>query len=245
MPQSNARRLKREHFAFLPNMVTLFNLFSGFLAISLASKGVFDKACWLIVLALVWDSLDGNIARMFTNPSALGKELDSLADLVSFIVAPAFMLSKLLLVYFTPWLMFIFFVYLGAGAYRLARFNVRPSTKGYFEGLPTPAAALTIVSIILSSLKYGWTAYGYFGPVSICVIFALGILMISKIRYPKFSSMPFSRWQSLFYLYLTVFFCGLMTQHLEAALTAGFFIYVLFSPVYSLPHQVVPEAEIH
>ncbi len=122
----------KRNFIFLPNLITLFNLFSGFLSLLMAARGKIVVAGGMIILSLVWDSLDGNIARMFKNPSDLGRELDSLADIVSFVVAPAFLMAHFLLEHISPWMLLLLFLYLSAGTYRLARFNLRPPLKDYF-----------------------------------------------------------------------------------------------------------------
>lgn len=236
------KRITREDFAFLPNMVTLFNLFTGFMALLMAAHGNLVVACWLILLSLVWDSLDGNIARMFKNPSLLGKELDSLADLVSFVVTPAFITAIMLLRHFSPWSLLILFGYLGCGTYRLARFNVQPSSKNSFEGLPTPAAAMTISMTILAAIKNEWVSYQFFGQLCFLLIMILSFLMVSKIRYPKFSAMPFDKWQSFFYAAAAIFTGGLILRHLETSLAFNLFIFVFVSPVYSMHALMVPSA---
>ena len=138
-----------KNFLWLPDMVTLFNLFSGFFSLFCSAHGQFVQAAWFIVLALVWDSLDGNIARIFNNPTSLGRELDSLSDMVSFVVAPGFMVASLLYDQYHFWVMPIVEIYLACGIYRLARFNLCPPVKDFFQGLPTPAAAM--VTIVAAS----------------------------------------------------------------------------------------------
>lgn len=228
-------RLRKEYFFFLPNMITLFNLLTGFLSLVMASYGQFSTAAWLLVLSLVWDSLDGNIARMFNNPSELGRELDSLADVVSFVVAPVFLMSRFLLQRLSPWMLLFFFVYLAAGAYRLARFNVRPATKDHFEGLPTPASAMTLVMTVLACLKNDWTHLSLFGLLSTALIVLLSFLMVSRVYYPKLSALKFVQWRSLFYISMVLFVLMSFWFNVETAFASVFFLYVLIAPVYSLP----------
>lgn len=234
----------KNSLAFLPNMITLFNFFSGFLSLLLAAKGKLVPAAWLIFIAFLWDSLDGNIARMFNNPTPLGKELDSLSDLVSFVVAPAFLMARFLINDFTPWILLFIFVYLACGALRLARFNLRPGNKNYFEGLPTPAAALTVVSVLLSCLKNGWMEKSFFGMVAVAMMLMLGVLMVSTIRYPKFSAIPFKKWRSLLLMGLTVLLAGFIWGQIELALVSIQFLFIFLSPIYTIPFQAAPSSKL-
>lgn len=222
-------------------MVTLFNLFTGFLSIVAASNGKEDLAAWLIILSLVWDSLDGNIARMFNNPSTLGRELDSLADIVSFVVAPAFLMSRFMLEHLNAQMIVILFFYLGAGAYRLARFNVRPSLKNAFEGLPTPAAAVTLSMTVLSCLRNEWVHSSLFMPLAVVLVGVLSFLMVSKVHYPKLSAIPFAKWQSLLYLGIGSLALVGMFMNWETGLASACFVFVVISPIYSFSFFPSPE----
>lgn len=222
----------KELFAFLPNLITLFNLFSGFLSIVVASQGNFLLASWLIVLSLVWDSLDGNIARMFKNTSTLGKELDSLSDIVSFVVAPIFLISKFFLVESSAQILFLLFFYLAAGAYRLVRFNIHTGMKNSFVGLPTPSAAMMIVMSVLACLRNQWVGDSFFMPLGICLVIILSFLMVSKVRYPKLNALLHVKWQS--------FLAGILLEaalvsyyvNVETALASVMLIFIFFAPIY-------------
>lgn len=216
---------------FLPNLITFFNLFSGFLSIMMASSGHFRTASWLIVVALVWDSLDGSIARIFKNSSALGRELDSLADVVSFVVAPAFLIASFMFHHLEPWTLLPLFGYLACGAYRLARFNLQTGPKNYFVGLPTPAAAITIAMTTLACIRNNWTDPVFFKLASISIFLITGFLMVSHVAYPKFSAMPFSKWRSLLYLSLAVCAITFKVMNPETALAAMSCLFVFVSPV--------------
>lgn len=232
------KRLRASHFNFLPNMVTLFNLFTGFVSLIMAANGHFRTACALALLSLLWDSLDGNIARIFKNTSQLGKELDSLADLVSFVVAPAFILACLFYVSLNNSILLVLFAYLGAGAFRLAIFNLSnspSSSKDFFTGLPTPAAAVILNMVLLASFKNHWTGTHFF-ELGICLLAVLlSFLMVSKVRYPKLSAMKFSKWKSL--LYFGLAFSGLvwLLVNFETALAAMPLFFLFVAPVYCLP----------
>lgn len=242
--QRHSERHRRHHFSFswLANTVTLFNLFSGFLAILMASEGHLDRASWMILVALFWDSLDGNIARTFKNPTLFGRELDSLADVVSFVAAPAFIALKSWDYRLSPWTLLVVFFYLGAGAYRLARFNIKPPVKSSFEGLPTPAAAVTLSMTVLAYLKNGWSDITVFTFVQVLLMALMSFLMVSHVGYPKISAAKFSRWSPLFYLELAAFGGGMFLMNFETALAAAFLIFIFLAPAYG-SSQAQTEAE--
>lgn len=230
------KKNRLNHLLFLPNMITLFNLFTGFTAMIMAVHGHLKTACGLSVLSLLWDSLDGNIAKIFKNPTQLGKELDSLADIVSFIVTPAFILAMLFLNERTEaYTLLVLFAYLGAGAMRLARFNLGGPVGDAFQGLPTPAAAIILNMTIVASIKNNWTGTVFFAwGISLLVLF-LSFLMVSKVRYPKLSAMKFSKWKSLLYLDLAFSGTVLAFVNFETALAAFALTFLFVSPVYCLP----------
>ncbi len=150
----------------IPNFLTLINLFLGILSIVSSFNGLPEQAAWLILLAAIFDFLDGFAARLLNAYSDLGKELDSLADLISFGLAPAVILYQLMLTGFYPYgsaimadlsinslsyyyfKIVVYFPFLLTlfSAYRLAKFNIDTRQKDSFIGLPTPASALLIVS---------------------------------------------------------------------------------------------------
>jgi len=132
----------------VPSLFTLFNLFFGIWSMVLASRGEFYRASWFIVFAGILDSLDGRLARLSKTGTRFGAELDSLVDIVSFGVAPAFLMYQLNFAAAggAAWI-FCFFYVMGA-AIRLARFNITQAgtAKTYFIGLPSPAAGMTLAT---------------------------------------------------------------------------------------------------
>ena len=132
----------------VPSLFTLFNLFFGIWSMVHASRGEFYPASWFIVFAGILDSLDGRVARLSNTGTRFGAELDSLVDIVSFGVAPAFLLYELNFASMGPaaWV-FCYFYVMGA-AIRLARFNVTQAgrAKEAFIGLPSPAAGMTLAT---------------------------------------------------------------------------------------------------
>lgn len=166
----------------VPNIVTLGNLFCGFIAIIYASSGRFEKASLAIFIAIVLDGLDGRVARRLNATSKFGLEFDSFSDLVSFGVAPA------MLAYHWCFLpradefgVFVCFLYALSAAGRLARFNLANEDLDSFSGLPSPGAALMVASIVFF--------YPQITPTAALIIFgslivvSLAFLMVANVEY--------------------------------------------------------------
>ena len=182
----------RDIKGIFPGVFTMGNMFCGFLAIISCVRGADPtEPAWLILLAFLLDSLDGKVARISKTSSAFGVELDSLADLVSFAVAPAVVLYSYKLITFGQWGWMLGFIYIMAAAFRLARFNLQADMeeKKNFIGLPVPAAATAIASyIIFTQHIWGELRLEKF---VITMLIILSILMVSNIEYesnPKFST---------------------------------------------------------
>lgn len=183
-PTSPKKSVLYKPLFILPSVFTSLNLICGYTSILFSSQNEFLLAGWFVVLAVLCDILDGRIARYSSLTSKFGAELDSLADLVSFGVAPAFLVFKR---YFVENPLFgaactVLFVL--CGALRLARFNITPpSEKDVFIGLPIPAGAGILCTLTISEIQY----YPYFKiPEHIIpiIIIATSLLMVSTIEYP-------------------------------------------------------------
>ncbi len=177
---------KRVVRSFVPNLLTLGNLFSGFTAIIHISQEDYFTAALFILMAGIFDMLDGVAARLIGSTSDFGAELDSLSDAVSFGVAPGFMLYKIYLYQLGETGILISALPALAGIIRLARFNVKFVTsedKKYFVGLPIPSSALTIVSYILfyHIPNVIPTVYQATGIIAVSIITSLA--MVSEIKY--------------------------------------------------------------
>lgn len=187
----------------LPNLMTAGNLFCGFGATMLIVLGknesdilfsnqtYFHSAIWLILIACIFDMLDGRVARLVGHESAFGREFDSLADVISFGVAPAMMLYKIVLQSFTyGWI--VAFLYLLCGALRLARFNCIAACSGGcdkdFRGFPIPAAAGVIASVTLSILWWEGKdrELGAWSYLLLALMIFLSFMMFSRFKYPSF-----------------------------------------------------------
>lgn len=176
----------------IPNLFTAMNMFCGFLSIINASQGKYSYAAWLIVIAAIFDALDGMMARLTNSSSELGVELDSLSDIISFGAAPAFLIYEIQLINYNSIGVIISSLIMIAGGFRLARFNVQlvGFSKEYFKGLPIPSSAITLASFILTYYKTGIGIEPPFSSLTIPLVFILSILMVSSIKYdtlPKFT----------------------------------------------------------
>jgi CDP-diacylglycerol--serine O-phosphatidyltransferase len=193
--ESGDRDTLRRGVYILPNLLTSGCLFAGFYSIASTFTAHFEKAAMAIVAAAIFDGLDGRVARMTGTTTRFGVEYDSLADVIAFGVAPAFLVYGWALSGFGRWGYLASFLYLICGALRLARFNVQVNTveKGKFNGLPIPAAAIAIASIVL--LFYYLGGSGSFKHFAVLLtIYVLAFLMVSTVRFNSFKDLePFRR----------------------------------------------------
>ncbi len=224
------KKIKRGVY-LLPNILTTFGLFSGFFAIILATKGQYGDAAIAIFVAMLWDGLDGRVARLTNTQSEFGAQYDSMADMVSFGIAPA------LLMYF--WLFADLgnigwlgaFVYVAAGALRLARFNTQIGIedKRYFQGLPSPAAAALIAGMVWTKDIIGITAYDdqYLVLFAWVVLVGAGVLMVSNVRYYSFKEINLKGRSSFKLLLIATLIIIVITVWPSAILFVFFFAYAL------------------
>lgn len=238
----------------LPNLMTAGNLFCGFAATLKIVQGallqgtspdaaaaLFHTAVWFILGACIFDVLDGRLARLGGQDSAFGREFDSLADVVSFGVAPALMVYRIVLLDFprTGWV--VAFVYLLCGALRLARFNTAaaaghsPTSKD-FTGFPIPAAAGLIASLTLFMLWwFGERDHdiSHFKWVLPPLMLLLSIMMFSKLRYPSFKAITWRTTKSLprfLIIAIVLLFTVLFYEWMPAVIFIVYLVYGLFRP---------------
>lgn len=230
---------KRFYFtsAAFPNMITLLNLVAGFFSVLMSVQEKYEYAVWLVFLALILDSLDGHVARIFGNETEFGRELDSLADAVSFVVAPCMLVYKAFFQNSPLMLLLVIVFYLCAGIFRLARYNVNPTHGGCFEGLPTPAAALTLMMTMLAFHKTLWVDRSFFLISEVFLMTALGFLMVSDIPYPKVSVIKFRSWRTLFVVQVVTFLAVLFYLNIESAIASIFLTFIILSPFYCVSCQ--------
>ncbi|MGZ9587201.1 CDP-diacylglycerol--serine O-phosphatidyltransferase [Paenibacillus marinisediminis] len=165
----------------IPSLFTIGNLFLGIIAIMLAFHDDYNLAALMVIIAMLLDGLDGRVARALNAQSEFGKELDSLSDVISFGVAPAFIMYVTALSDVNPpalaWIVTAIFPI--CGALRLARFNVVDGIPGYFVGLPIPAAGGVVCTLALFSDDIA-------APYLIVAMLLVSYLMVSTVRYPNF-----------------------------------------------------------
>jgi CDP-diacylglycerol--serine O-phosphatidyltransferase len=179
----------------LPNLFTVSSIFCGFYAVTLcsgqATASQLYQAALSIFFAIFFDGFDGRVARLTKTQSDFGVELDSLADVCSFGIAPALLVYKWSLQPLGFWGLFIAFAFAACGAMRLARFNVlahrnHASSSRYFVGLPIPLAAGMVISLVIAHhLVHGDAPMAAHVPIAI-VVAGLALLMVSTIRYRTF-----------------------------------------------------------
>ena len=171
----------------VPSFFTLMNLLCGFLALTQVLESAFGMACWLIVLAGFFDLLDGVMARLTDTDSPFGVQLDSLSDIVSFGVAPSFLIYGYVLNAFNPLGMIVAALPALCGAVRLARYNVTTddADKESFEGLPIPGQAVAIVALVLAAENSTWGGVLALDSLRVIlpVVIVLSGLMVSSIRF--------------------------------------------------------------
>ena len=226
----------------LPSLFTLINLFLGFIAIINIQQGNYIIACYVLLAAGAFDSVDGKLARILGIPTNFGKEIDSLADMVSFCLAPSILVYSLYtqnmpgisgeLIASAPLIM---------GAIRLARFNTDYASENpeYFIGLPTPMNALSIASLVLFIEYFKIDNPEYSQPrLLLPLILSLSYLMVSRVHYAKFPIINFNsgKQNSLRLLGVALFivtFIGAIFIGYPYRVLAGFVSFYLLSGIWN------------
>jgi CDP-diacylglycerol--serine O-phosphatidyltransferase len=224
------QRLSRGLF-ILPTLFTVGNLFCGYLSVWCSIRGTFETAAILIIAAAVLDMLDGRIARLTNSASRFGEEYDSLADLVSFGVAPAVLAYSWGLADFHRLGWLASFLFVVCGSMRLARFNIqtRVIDKKYFIGLPIPAAAGTIASLVLATPERLVDQFWMAGLLALTVI--LSYLMISTLRYRSFKDLDLRRKRRAWILPVIALFFAIVAFRPAATLLAMALLFAASGPV--------------
>jgi CDP-diacylglycerol--serine O-phosphatidyltransferase len=242
------REGRRRGIYLLPSLLTTGNLFCGFAALLLTAERRYTEAAVAIFAAMVLDFLDGRVARLMRATSQFGLEYDSLADVISFCAAPAFLVYQLALRDLGKPAWFGAFLFVICGGLRLARFNVQTTTvdRRYFVGLATPAAAGLVAS---SVLLLGGTPPGRPLAVGLAVgTYAAALLMVSTFRYWSFKDLDVVRTRPLRTLLAVILGLMIIATHHELFLFLLFVGYALSGPLRRLvagrPAPVVgPEPE--
>jgi CDP-diacylglycerol--serine O-phosphatidyltransferase len=213
----------------LPNTLTLCGMYCGFYAIMSAINGNFLHAAWAIILANIFDGLDGWIARLTNTTTRFGVELDSLSDLVAFGVAPSVMIYKWALMPFGRLGWAVAFLFVACGALRLARFNVQTGSSGSkaFKGMPIPGAASILSSVVIFYYVHweGLPGKSFMYPL-LTVILAL--LMVSTLRYHGIKEVDFREKKPFWMLIVFVMILFVMLIHPSTAIFVFAMVYLFW-----------------
>lgn len=229
---------RRKGIYLLPNLFTTSGLFAGFYAIVAAMRGDFESAAIAVFIAMIMDGLDGRVARLTNTQSAFGAEYDSLADVVSFGIAPSLVAYSWGLVSLGKmgWLVAFFFA--AATALRLARFNSRIAldSKRYFQGLPCPSAAGLVAGMV-------WVAHDYGMPgqklwiLAAVVTLITGVLMVSSIRYYSFKEIDLKGRVPFVAVLAVLLIFVFISLDPPLFLLIGFALYVLSGPFFTFKRR--------
>lgn len=219
----------------LPNLMTTTALFAGFYAVIAGMNGEFEQGAIAIFIAMVFDGLDGRVARMTNSSSAFGAEYDSLADMVSFGLAPALLVYQWALHDYGKLGWLVAFIFTVGAALRLARFNTQIGTadKRYFQGLPSPAAAAVLAGYIwmveANAIQTG------FEPIFATLLtLVVGVMMVSNIRFSSFKDIDFKGKVPFVTLLLIVLVFVVITIEPSMILFLVFFGYAVSGPFLTL-----------
>lgn len=226
----------------IPNIFTIFNLMLGWLAIFFAFKFSFKPSIYCILIASIFDYLDGFAARKLNVESKLGAQLDSLADFITFGVAPAVIIFNLSIseeIFSEPNFDLLLFLNIGLipvfAALRLAKFNSTTTHKSHFIGLPSPAFALSAVAITLVLMEYQLDDYKIYYPFTMIL---LSSLMVVKVKFLSFKISNFNIADNklvfiLTFLSLTSFFILIIMGNPILILPIILLLYLLFSIIFN------------
>ncbi|MAO41545.1 MAG: CDP-diacylglycerol--serine O-phosphatidyltransferase [Pseudohongiella sp.] len=229
----DGRKISRKGIYLLPNLLTLGALFAGFYAIIAGMNGNFNAAGWAILVAAVMDGLDGRVARLTNTQSAFGAQFDSLADMVSFGVAPALIIFSWTLSSLGNAGWAASFIFMSCAALRLARFNVQLGTvdKRFFVGLQSPVAAGLVTFVVWVAYKYNIQP-GYWTAIGAALLTAItGLLMVSNYRYYSFKEIHFKGTVPYVVFVMAVVLLVVIAQRPHEVLLTMCVVYVCSGPV--------------
>jgi len=237
---------RRRGIYLLPNLFTTGCLFAGFYAIVAAMSDRFEAASVAIFIAMIMDSLDGRVARLTNTQSDFGAEYDSLADMVSFGLAPSLVIYEWALFSMGKLGWLAAFIYTAGAALRLARFNTQVATanKRYFQGLASPAAAAIVAGTVWVGASYGHIGSDWRIPAFILTLMA-GILMVSNIRYRSFKDLDLKGRVRFVTMLIVVMIFVFISIDPPQVLFAIFLLYALSGPVNTLITLRKRRAERH
>lgn len=236
----DGQKVSRKGIYLLPNLLTLGALFAGFYAIIAGMNGNFNAAGWAILIAATMDGLDGRVARLTNTQSAFGAQFDSLADMVSFGVAPALIVFSWVLSSLGNAGWAASFIFMSCAALRLARFNVQLGTvdKRFFVGLQSPVAAGLVTFVVWVAYKYEIEP-GFWVAVGTAILTALtGLLMVSNYRYYSFKEVHFKGTVPYVVFVMAVVLLVVIAQRPHEVLLGMCVFYASSGPVIGLYKQL-------
>lgn len=227
----------RRGIYLLPNLFTTAALFCGFYAIVSSINGKFEVAAIAIFVAMLLDGIDGRVARLTNTESDFGAEFDSLADMVSFGLAPALIIYLWTLSSLGKIGWLVAFVYVACAALRLARFNTQAehSDKRYFQGLASPAAAAMVAGLIWNGeIIQEYLSMPAMQIVALVVTLFAGLLMVSNVRYHSFKGINWRSKVPFVTILMLVFVLVFVSAAPALVLFVIFLVYALSGPVVTL-----------
>ncbi|RMD82142.1 MAG: CDP-diacylglycerol--serine O-phosphatidyltransferase [Candidatus Dadabacteria bacterium] len=237
-PRAKVRKLPEPRHVsrgvyLLPNLITSAGLFCGVFAIAQTVAQQYFNAALAILAAQLFDILDGRVARLTKATSSFGVEYDSLCDLVSFGVAPGLLIYRWALLPWGAWGWLAAALFVCCAALRLARYNtmIGVTPAGFFVGLPVPAAAAMLASVLL---LYNWLGHSGLPDKHLALLLAtylLAVLMVSNIPYPTFKQLRLHKRQPMWLLVVAILLLNFLIARYQLVLFLGASLYVLSGPV--------------
>jgi len=230
--EESLKKTRKKGIYVLPNLLTSASLFCGFFGIIAAIHGRYETTAIAILISCLFDGLDGKIARFTNSTSHFGIEYDSLSDLVAFGVAPGILAYQWALAPFGRFGWMACFMFVICGALRLARFNVQKETldPNFFKGLPIPAAASFVASLVLFTAAVGVLPESK-RIMIIIAIYLLSFLMVSNLDYPSFKEMELKKRKPFNVLVTTILILLVIAYKPKIMLFFVLIAYVLSGPV--------------
>lgn len=233
--ENKENKSRRRGIYLLPNLLTTSALCAGFFAIIAATQGRFEWAAYAIFFAMFMDGIDGRVARLTNTQSDFGAEYDSLADMVSFGVAPALVIFEFALSQMGKVGWVAAFIYTAAAALRLARFNTQVgiADKRFFQGLASPSAAAIVTGYVWVGEVY-LPEHALINAIAVFLTIAAGVLMVSNVRYHSFKGFDFRSKVPFVAIVAIVMVIAVIFSDPPVVLFTVFLLYAVSGPVLTL-----------
>jgi len=230
MSRRERPRRPRRGMYLLPSLLTVGNIFCGYVSIMRAMMGEYESAAIFILVAALLDALDGRVARLTGTSSEFGLQLDSIADIISFGLAPALLSFSWSLSFYGRAGWAVSFLFVICGAMRLARFNIQKNVhdRRHFVGLPIPAAACIIATIVFAHPEPPMDAgEPILGGMLLALVMLVSLLMVSRVRYRSFKDLDLRSRRSYKYLLIPAAVLALLYLNPQIMLMLCGFAYLL------------------